>query len=71
MASQDLRRRPSRANPQRWLSFAAGDDLLADALTYFARGDDWFDIYKALECLEERFGGEAKCRRSSWKQVHR
>jgi hypothetical protein len=24
---------------------------------YFARGDDWFDVYQALECLEMRFGG--------------
>ena len=40
---------PSSA--QRWLSIAAEDDLLADALTYFARGDNWFDIFKALECL--------------------
>ena len=32
-------------------------DLLADPLTYFARGNDWFDIYKALECLILRTGG--------------
>jgi len=31
---------PEPSNPQRWLSVAAEDDLLADALTYFARGDD-------------------------------
>jgi hypothetical protein len=42
------------------LSIAAEDDLLADALTYFARCYDWFDVYKALECLEMRFGGEGK-----------
>ena len=51
---------PGPSNPQRWLSIAASDDLLADALTYFARGDDWFDIYKALECLILRFGGGKK-----------
>ena len=51
---------PEPSNPQRWLSIAAEDDLLADALAYFARGDDWFDVYKALECLEMRFGGEKK-----------
>ena len=49
---------PEPSNPQRWLSIAAEDDLLADALTYFGRGDDWFDTYKALECLELKFGGE-------------
>jgi hypothetical protein len=46
-----------RSEPQRWLSIAAKDDLLADALMYFARGDDWFNVYKTLECLEMRFGG--------------
>jgi hypothetical protein len=51
---------PEPSEPQRWLSIAAEDDLLADALTYFARCDDWFDVYKALECLEMRFGGERK-----------
>ena len=53
-----------RSEPQRWLSIAAEDSarsgdetaLLADALTYFARCDDWFDVYKALECLIGRFG---------------
>lgn len=51
---------PKPSNPQRWLSIASEDDLLADALTYFARGDDWFDIFKALECLFLRFGGGEK-----------
>jgi hypothetical protein len=51
---------PEPSNPQRWLSIAAEDDLLADALTYLARGHDWFDIYKALECLILRFGGGEK-----------
>jgi hypothetical protein len=48
---------PEPSNPQRWLSIAAEDVLLADALTFFGRGDDWFDTYKALECLIGRFGG--------------
>ena len=48
---------PEASNAQRWLSIAATDDLLADALTFFGRGDDWFDTYKALECLMGRFGG--------------
>jgi hypothetical protein len=51
---------PEPSEPQRWLRIAAKDDLLADALTYFARCDDWFDTYKALECLEMRFGGARK-----------
>jgi hypothetical protein len=51
---------PEPSNPQRWLAIAAENELLADALTYFGRSDDWFDIYKALECLELKFGGEGK-----------
>lgn len=48
---------PEPSNAQRWLSIAAEDDLLADALTFFGRSDNWFDIYKALECLIGDFGG--------------
>ena len=48
---------PEPSEIQRWLSIAAEDALLADALTFFGRGDDWFDTYKALECLIGRFGG--------------
>jgi hypothetical protein len=57
---------PEPSEPQRWLRFAAEDDLLADALTHFARGDDWFDVFKALECLEKRFGGEEKFLTLGW-----
>lgn len=57
---------PEPSNPQRWLSLAAEDDLLADALRYFGRGDDWFDIYKALECLIGRFGGGRRRTFSRW-----
>jgi hypothetical protein len=47
---------PEPSEAQRWFGIAASDDVVADALTYFSRGDDWFDIYKALECLIIRFG---------------
>jgi hypothetical protein len=57
---------PRPSEVQRWLSIAADDDLLADALVHFARGDDWFDIYKALECLEMRFGGEEEFCSLGW-----
>jgi len=39
---------PEPSNPQRWLSIAAEDDLLADALTYFARGDGWFRHFQGI-----------------------
>ena len=53
-----------------------GDDYLVDALIYFGRASlpepqqtFWFDIYKAFECLEKRFGGnngEAGFLRLDW-----
>jgi hypothetical protein len=59
---------PKPSEPQQWLSIAAEDSarsgdetaLLADALTHFARCDDWFEVYKALECLIQRFAGREK-----------
>ena len=58
--AQNLGKHRAPSNPQRWLAIAAKDALLEDALTYFGRGDDWFDIYKALGCLELKFGGKRK-----------
>ena len=49
---------PEPSAPQRWLSFAAKDELLAEALTYFGRGESWFDMYKAMECIEDKVGGQ-------------
>ncbi len=33
---------------------------------FFSRSDNWFDIYKTVECLESRFGGEHKFRQFGW-----
>jgi hypothetical protein len=58
---------PKRSDVQSWAAIADGDDLLEDALIYFGRASlsdpehpptFWFDIYKALECLMQRAGGE-------------
>jgi hypothetical protein len=59
---------PKRSEAQTWTAIADSDDLLEDALIYFGRvsASDpgwhpptfWFDIYKALECLMHRSGGE-------------
>ncbi|MGL3108907.1 hypothetical protein [Bradyrhizobium sp. BR 1432] len=60
---------PTRSQVQRWAAIADNDDLLEDALIYFGRVSApdqphpptfWFDIYKALECLIERFGENKK-----------
>jgi hypothetical protein len=57
---------PEPSQLQAWLSTAAKDDLLGDALMYFGRGESWFDIYKALECIEEKAGGEARLLSIGW-----
>lgn len=57
---------PVRSLPQRWLKITDADGYLADALIYYSRGDDWFDIFKALECLFARFGGEVKFKAREW-----
>jgi hypothetical protein len=56
---------PMPSDVQDWFKLADGDDRLADALVYFGRATervdmstDWFDIYKALECLILKFGGD-------------
>jgi len=40
-------------------------DHLTDALIYFGRGE-WFDIYKAIECLQAFAGGEPQLKAKQW-----
>ncbi len=53
---------------QNWMALADNDDLLEDALIYFGRANNWFDIYKTIECLILRFAGgnESTFFRLSW-----
>jgi hypothetical protein len=48
---------PAPSEVQRWSEIADQETLLDDALIYFGRATNWFDIYKALECLIDRFAG--------------
>jgi len=48
---------PQPSEVQRWAATADGDDVIDDALIYFGRAINWFDIYKTLERLILRFGG--------------
>jgi hypothetical protein len=48
---------PTPSNVQEWTALAEAHELLANTLIYFARAE-WFDIYKAVECLEDWVGGE-------------
>lgn len=51
---------------QRWSAIADNEELLNDALIYFGRATNWFDVYKAVECLEARVGGESKLMALGW-----
>jgi hypothetical protein len=41
------------------------DDRLADALVYLGRRE-WFDLYKAIECIKDWAGGEALLGKLGW-----
>jgi hypothetical protein len=56
---------PIESKVQRWATLSEAHDLLADALVYFNRAE-WFDIYKAIECLEDWVGGEDALRAKEW-----
>jgi hypothetical protein len=57
---------PQPSEVQIWTEIAEDDDLLDDALIYFGRSADWFDIYKALESLIMKFGGEGAFVSKGW-----
>ena len=42
-----------RSEAERTIELAEEDDNVADALEHFARSDDWFDLYKTLEVIED------------------
>jgi hypothetical protein len=48
---------PQPSEVQRWVATAEEDELLDDAIVHFGKGADWFEMYKALECLENKAGG--------------
>jgi hypothetical protein len=60
---------PSPAQPsevQRWAMAAENDEWLDDALVYFGRATNWFDIYKTLECLIGHFRSESEFLKLNW-----
>jgi hypothetical protein len=56
---------PAPSDPQDWIALSDKSDLLADALVYIGRGE-WFDIYKAIECLMAFAGGESELKSKGW-----
>lgn len=57
---------PQPSEVQTWTEIATNVPLLEDALIHFGRADDWFDIYKCLECLFTLYGGEAEFYKLKW-----
>ncbi len=66
---------PKPSEVQNWAASADADDLLEDALIYFGRVSApdqphpptfWFDVYKTLECLIKRVGGEMDFLALNW-----
>ena len=57
---------PQPSEAQRWFEKANTDSWLEDALIYFGKGGNWFDIYKTIECLEMRAGGVREFQDLNW-----
>jgi hypothetical protein len=51
---------------QKWLAVATADNDLADALMLIGGEVDWYDIYKVVECLEHKYGGEHALLKQRW-----
>lgn len=56
---------PQPSEVQEWFRLSENNELLADALIYFSRAE-WFDIYKAIECLEDFVGSQAALEKLAW-----
>lgn len=48
---------PEPSQAQRWVQAAEQRDDVGDMLVFTGRGDNWFDIYKALEIAQSLAGG--------------
>jgi hypothetical protein len=42
------------------------DDLIGDLLVHLSKANNWFDMYKVIECLERGFGGEQEFIKLGW-----
>jgi hypothetical protein len=57
---------PQASEVQRWSQCADRDELLDDALIFYGKSDNWFNIYNALESLFNRVGGEKNFLALGW-----
>lgn len=51
---------PVQSSMQRQLARASCEDVAADLLAFISRADNWFDIFKAMECVQVLAGGQRK-----------
>jgi hypothetical protein len=58
---------PRPSDVQEWMRISEEDDVISDAIVYYSRSDNWFDIWKCLECLVMRFGDKKKGAERSFK----
>ncbi len=49
---------PQASSAQDWLRLSAQNDLVADMLAFLSRANNWYDLYKTIECAEKLVGGE-------------
>jgi hypothetical protein len=57
---------PQPSEVQRWNKAAERDPLLNATLVHFGKGANWPDIYKVLECLFAKVGGERAFLALNW-----
>ncbi len=62
---------PVASATQRRIEAARSQILVSGLLIFTARADNWFDIYKAMETLEDLVGGDkaARSKAPQWKNV--
>lgn len=48
---------PTPSQPQSWNALAQTNDAVSEMLDHFGRADNWYDIYKTIECCEDICGG--------------
>jgi hypothetical protein len=57
---------PQPSEVHHWIKVVERDPSLVAPFVYFGKGANWPDIYKALECLFERVGGERAFLALNW-----
>lgn len=71
LGSTEAPTEPSASPMQKWIERANNDDGAADLLAFVARSDNWFDIYKAMECIKVAAGGASRRLHPDWERVWR